>query len=147
MKIKIRKGDTVEVISGLFEDKGKRGEVIKVLPKDERVVVQGVNLRKKHQQQIQTRGKQLLRDILDRLNLFQKFLVTAIDDDAGTIEIQYFDGTVEELDFDSWEEMAMQAAEKNILEMQDNLTALFREKRQAAITAELLDIVGGANAL
>ena len=41
VKVKIRKGDTVEIISGLFEDKGKRGEVIKVLPKDSRIVVQG----------------------------------------------------------------------------------------------------------
>ena len=51
MKVKIRKGDTVEVISGRLEDKGKRGEVIRVLPDDSRVVVQGVNLRKKHQRQ------------------------------------------------------------------------------------------------
>lgn len=65
MKLKIRKGDTVEVISGLFEDKGKRGEVIKVLPKDERVVVQGVNLRKKHQQQVQTRGRTLSPGIIE----------------------------------------------------------------------------------
>jgi large subunit ribosomal protein L24 len=31
MKVKIRKGDTVEVISGRLEDKGKRGEVINVI--------------------------------------------------------------------------------------------------------------------
>ena len=43
--------------------------------------------------------------------------------------------------------MAMQAAEKNIIEMQEDLTALFREKRQAAITDELLDIVSGFEAL
>jgi large subunit ribosomal protein L24 len=53
MNIKIRKGDTVEVISGRFEDKGKRGEVINVLVKERRVVVQGVNIRTKHQQQVQ----------------------------------------------------------------------------------------------
>lgn len=57
MKFKIRKGDTVEVISGRFEDKGRRGEVINVLPKDHRVVVQGVNIRTKHQQQVQTQGR------------------------------------------------------------------------------------------
>jgi len=43
--------------------------------------------------------------------------------------------------------MAMQAAEKNILETLDKLQALFREERQAAITAELLDIVSGFEAL
>lgn len=43
--------------------------------------------------------------------------------------------------------MAMQAAEKNILETLDDLQALFREERQAAITSELLDIVAGFEAL
>ena len=54
MKVKIRKGDTVEVISGRLEDKGKRGQVINVLVDDRRVVVQGVNIRTKHQKQVQT---------------------------------------------------------------------------------------------
>ncbi len=54
MRVKIRKGDTVEVISGRLEDKGKRGEVINVLLDDRRVVVQGVNIRTKHQKQVQT---------------------------------------------------------------------------------------------
>lgn len=54
MRVKIRKGDTVEVISGRLEDKGKRGEVINVLLKNRRVVVQGVNIRTKHQKQVQT---------------------------------------------------------------------------------------------
>ncbi len=44
---KIRKGDRVEVIAG--EHKGRRGEVLRVLPKEERVIVQGVNLVKVHQ--------------------------------------------------------------------------------------------------
>ena len=45
--MKIKKGDTVEVISG--KDKGQRGEVLKVLLKKQLVVVQGVNVHKKHQ--------------------------------------------------------------------------------------------------
>lgn len=57
MKVKIRKGDQVQVISGRSEDKGKRGEVIKVLPDDNRVVVQSVNLRAKHQRQVQSQGR------------------------------------------------------------------------------------------
>ncbi|HEX2980009.1 MAG TPA: 50S ribosomal protein L24 [Anaerolineaceae bacterium] len=57
MKVKIRKGDLVELISGRTEDKGKRGEVIKVLPEDNRVVVQGVNVRTKHQRQTQAQGR------------------------------------------------------------------------------------------
>ncbi len=56
MRVKIRKGDTVEVISGRLEDKGKRGEVINVLLEDRRIVVQGVNIRTKHQKQVQTQA-------------------------------------------------------------------------------------------
>jgi large subunit ribosomal protein L24 len=56
MNVKIRKGDLVEVISGREEDKGKRGEVINVFLGDRRVVVQGVNIRTKHQKQIQTQA-------------------------------------------------------------------------------------------
>jgi len=56
MKVKIRKGDTVEIISGRLEDKGKRGEVINVLLENRRVVVQSVNIRTKHQKQVQTQA-------------------------------------------------------------------------------------------
>jgi large subunit ribosomal protein L24 len=59
MKVKIRKGDTVEVISGRLEDKGKRGEVINVILEDRRVVVQGVNIRTKHQKQVQAGNRQM----------------------------------------------------------------------------------------
>lgn len=54
-KLRIRRGDQVQVVSG--RDKGTQGEVIRVLPKDSAVVVQGVNLRKKHQRQIQAGGR------------------------------------------------------------------------------------------
>jgi large subunit ribosomal protein L24 len=45
-KIHVRKDDTVVVITG--KDKGKQGKVKKVLPKTGRVVVEGVNMVKKH---------------------------------------------------------------------------------------------------
>lgn len=57
MKVKIKKGDTVEIISGRSEDKGKRGEVIRVVPEENRLVVQGVNVRTKHQRQVQSQGR------------------------------------------------------------------------------------------
>ena len=60
MKMKIRKGDQVVVISGREQDLGKRGEVIRVIPEDHRVVIQGVNMRKKHQRQVQTGGRRNL---------------------------------------------------------------------------------------
>jgi len=60
MRVKIRKGDTVEVISGKLEEKGKRGEVIKVLPEEHRLVVSAINIRTKHQKQVQTHaGRQI----------------------------------------------------------------------------------------
>lgn len=65
MKLKIRKGDTVEIISGSFEDKGKRGEVINVLPKKNRIIVQGVCMRKKHQGQVQTQGRNMNPGIIE----------------------------------------------------------------------------------
>ena len=46
MAARIKKGDTVLVISGA--ERGKRGEVLRVLPSDNRAVVQGVNVAKKH---------------------------------------------------------------------------------------------------
>jgi large subunit ribosomal protein L24 len=46
MGLKIKRGDTVVVISG--KEKGKRGEVDRVEPKKERVVVTGVNVRTRH---------------------------------------------------------------------------------------------------
>ena len=46
-KFKIRKGDKVVVLTG--RDKGKNGEVLRVLRKDERVLVQGVTVVKRHQ--------------------------------------------------------------------------------------------------
>ena len=46
IKMRIRKGDTVQVISG--KDKGKTGEVLKTMPCENRVIVQGINLRTKH---------------------------------------------------------------------------------------------------
>jgi large subunit ribosomal protein L24 len=49
MAARIRKGDTVVVITG--RDKGKTGEVIRVLPKENRAVVRGVNVVKRHQKQ------------------------------------------------------------------------------------------------
>lgn len=47
--MKIRKGDTVEVLVG--NDRGKRAEVVRALPKQGKIVVRGVNVVKKHAKQ------------------------------------------------------------------------------------------------
>jgi large subunit ribosomal protein L24 len=44
--MKLKKGDKVKVLSG--NDKGKTGEVLEVIPKTEKVIVKGINIRKKH---------------------------------------------------------------------------------------------------
>jgi large subunit ribosomal protein L24 len=48
-KLKIKKGDRVVVLAG--RDKGKRGEVLKVIPAENRALVQGVNMVRRHQKQ------------------------------------------------------------------------------------------------
>ena len=55
MKLKIKKNDTVKVIAG--DDKGKVGRVLEVYPKDQRVLVEQVNLHSKHSRPSQTNPK------------------------------------------------------------------------------------------
>ena len=49
MAAKIKKGDKVVVLTG--RDSGRSGEVVRVMPKEERALVRGVNLVKRHQRQ------------------------------------------------------------------------------------------------
>ena len=51
-KFKIKKGDEVIVLTG--KDKGKKGEIIKMIPATSRAIVQGINLVKRHTRQTQT---------------------------------------------------------------------------------------------
>lgn len=44
--MKIHKGDTVLIISG--KDKGRKGKIIEALPKEAKVIIENINLRKKH---------------------------------------------------------------------------------------------------
>jgi large subunit ribosomal protein L24 len=53
--MKIHRGDHVIVLSG--KDKGKRGEVVRALPKEGRVIVEGVNRVKRHQRTTQLRKR------------------------------------------------------------------------------------------
>lgn len=60
---RIRTGDTVEVIAG--KDKGVRGQVIRVIPKTNRVVVERVNVLKKHQRPQQAGRNQIQPGIIE----------------------------------------------------------------------------------
>jgi len=44
--MKIKKGDQVKILSG--KDRGKQGKVLRVMPKEDKVVVENINIRKKH---------------------------------------------------------------------------------------------------
>ena len=52
MAAKLKKGDTVVVLAG--KDKGKTGEITQVMPKDNKAVVDGVNIALRHTRQSQT---------------------------------------------------------------------------------------------
>ncbi len=54
MAVKVKKGDRVIVTTG--RDKGKKGEVLRVFPREDRVLVSGVNMVKRHQRQTQAQA-------------------------------------------------------------------------------------------
>lgn len=53
--MKIKKGDTVLIISG--KDRGRKGKILKAFPKESKILVEGINLRKKHQRPRRTGEK------------------------------------------------------------------------------------------
>ena len=55
--MRIKTNDTVVVITG--KDKGKEGKVIRTLPKENKVVVEGVNIQTKHQKQTRTESSEI----------------------------------------------------------------------------------------
>ena len=59
--MKIKKGDTAKIISG--KDKGKEGKVLQVFPKKNLVLVEGVNIAKKHQK---PQGQTMQGGVIDK---------------------------------------------------------------------------------
>ena len=55
--MRIKKGDTVVVLAG--KDKGKQGTVLKAMPKEDKVIVEGVNVQTKHQKQTQKEAAEI----------------------------------------------------------------------------------------
>ena len=53
--MKIKKGDNVIILAG--KDKGKKGKIVRALPKEDKVVVEGLNIVKKHQKPRKTNEK------------------------------------------------------------------------------------------
>jgi large subunit ribosomal protein L24 len=60
--MKIKKEDIVIILAG--KDKGKKGKVLKAMPKENMVVVEGVNVVKKHQKATQTQGSAIVEKTL-----------------------------------------------------------------------------------
>ena len=66
MKLHVKKNDTVVVISG--KDAGKTGEVLKVYPKTGKVLVQGVNIVKKHKKASRTQAESAIIEMEAAIN-------------------------------------------------------------------------------
>ena len=82
--MKIRKGDEVEVLTG--KDRTKRGTVMRALPKEGKVIVEGVNRAKKHQRQTQVRVKGGIIDKDMPINVSSVGLVCGKD---GAVRVGY----------------------------------------------------------
>jgi len=82
--MKIRKGDRVRVLTGKF--RGKEGEVMSVLPKKNKVVVEGVNVAKRHQKP--TRAMQQ-GGIIDKVMPIDVSNVALIDSDGNSTRAGY----------------------------------------------------------
>jgi large subunit ribosomal protein L24 len=90
MPSRIRKGDTVMVISG--KDKGATGEVIEVRPKENRVLVRGVNMMKRH---TRPRPPNIPGGVIERpapLDLSNVSLVDPKDKHPTRVRIEVRDG-------------------------------------------------------
>ena len=87
---RIKQGDTVEVIAG--KDLGERGSVVSVLVKQNRVIVEGVNLLKKHQKARQAGNQQVQAQILEfngPIHLSNVMLVCPSCDKATRVGFRY----------------------------------------------------------
>jgi large subunit ribosomal protein L24 len=82
--MRVRKGDEVEVLSG--KDRSKRGVIMRVLPKDGKVIVEGINVAKKHQRQTKARVK---GGIIDRDMPVPASAVALVCPKDGAVRVGY----------------------------------------------------------
>jgi large subunit ribosomal protein L24 len=81
MPARIKRDDEVIVISG--KDRGKRGKVLRVLPKESRVFVEGLNIIKRHQRPTQTASGQQAGGVIEREGPIHVSNVMLIDPKDG----------------------------------------------------------------
>jgi large subunit ribosomal protein L24 len=93
MPVRIRRDDEVIVISG--KDRGKRGKVLRVVPKQDRVFVEGLNIVKRHQRPTQTAGGQQAGGVIERegpIHVSNVMLIDPKDGKPTRVGIQIEDG-------------------------------------------------------
>ena len=89
----IRKNDTVIVISG--KDRGKRGKVLRVEPKKDRLYVEGLNIVKRHQRPTQTSRAQQTGGVIERegpMHISNVMLLDPKDNKPTRVGIEIEDG-------------------------------------------------------
>jgi len=95
-KLHVTKGDTVQVISG--DEKGKRGRVLQVLPKSGRVIIEGINLVKRHRRATAPGGESGIITMAAPLHHSKVMLVDPKSGEPTRIRRQKDkDGTVERI--------------------------------------------------
>jgi large subunit ribosomal protein L24 len=101
-KLHITKGDTVVVISG--EEKGKRGKVLRALPRQGQVVVEGVNIAKRHRRARQQGEESQIVEFPAPLSASKVMLIDPKDDKPTRVRRRIDkDGTVERVSVRSGE--------------------------------------------
>jgi large subunit ribosomal protein L24 len=90
---RIKTDDQVIVISG--KDRGKRGKVLRVDPKKDKVFVEGLNIVKRHQRPQQTAGGQTAGGVIERegpIHVSNVMLIDPKDDKPTRVGIEIIDG-------------------------------------------------------
>jgi large subunit ribosomal protein L24 len=93
MPARIKTDDQVIVISG--KDRGKRGKVLRVDPKKDKVFVEGLNIVKRHQRPQQTAGGQTAGGVIERegpIHVSNVMLIDPKDDKPTRVGIEIIDG-------------------------------------------------------
>lgn len=91
--MKIKKDDNVIVISG--KDKGKTGKVTKTLPSEHKVIISGVNMKKKHQKSIKKGQKGQIIEINSPINVSNIMIIDPKTGKRSRIGLRKKDGKLE----------------------------------------------------
>ena len=93
MPARLKAGDLVIVVGG--KDRGKRGKILRVEPKKDRVYVEGLNIVKRHQRPQQTAGGQTAGGVIERegpIHISNVMLVDPKDGKPTRVGIEVVDG-------------------------------------------------------